>query len=329
MDSEQFQDSEDRDIEQILRAVGRREQPPGDMKPGWEQAFRAELGLVRARQRRRRLMFACSIAASIALAAVLLSQVLVPTPPTTLEARLSYLSGDVTLNDAPVSPGQTLLPGDLLSVAEGAAAVLRVPGYEVRVREGSTLSLGEEALQLTQGAVYADSAEASPVAQRLRISTDYGSVSPVGTQFTLEILRDASIVVVRQGEVDVEHQGLTTRLAHSPGVASRARLSMDPSINISEVPARGDAWAWIHRSAQPFMLEGSSAYEFLAWAAKENGLALVFIGASAEIYAKTTTLHGDMGDLPLLRALEPVLASTNLVASSSGNALEVSLQRPN
>lgn len=327
MDSKREQDGEDRDIEQILRAVGRREQPPDALRESWELAFRDELGHVRSRRRRRRTAFTAGIAASVALIAVLLNLLTLPGTVAPMESRLSYFRGEVNLNGRPVAVDQTLHSGDKLQLAPGAAAALDVAGYDVRLRADSTLTLEPQQLVLERGTLYASSENRQTAIPSLAVATPHGTVRTVGTQFTVTALPDTSFAVVRRGALDIESRASTIRLAATARSARRASLDAGGSIETSEVAARGEDWAWIQGSTPPFELDGSSAYDFLLWHAQELGLDLVFASSSAEMYAKTTTLHGSIDGLAAQTALAPVLATTELAASTVADELHVKLDR--
>ncbi len=327
MERNREQHSEDRDIEQILRAVGRREPLPEHLKVGWEASFRSELGAVVNRRRRRRTLFAAAIAASIACVAVLMTVTLAPQRALPVATQVAYVQGDVSVNGQAASIGQQLAPGDVLAVAAGAALSLELGGYDLRLRHDSELAVEGATIRLARGALYASSETRRVTIPALTVITPHATIRNTGTQFIVEADAQGSRALVRRGKLAIVHAGATTQLTATGGTARGATLAPDGPTDIVELPARGERWDWIHASTPPFRIDGSSAYEFLLWEARENGLDLVFLTAGSELYARTTTLHGDVGQLAPLEALHPVLGATDLRATIDQGELRVSLER--
>lgn len=326
MKSNREQHSEDHDIEQILRAVGRREPLPESLKSSWEATVRDELGAVMTRRRRRRNLFATGIAATVALAAALMTVTLAPQQALPVVSRVAYVHGEVSVNGQPAVPGQALAPGDALVVAADAALSLVLGGYDLRLRHGSELEIEGAVIRLARGALYADSDFHSTTISQLTVVTPHAAIRNTGTQFIVETDASGSRALVRRGALAIEHAGVTTRLTARGGLARGATLSPERPADIIDIPSQGDSWSWIHASTPTFPLEGTTAYDFLVWQARENGFDLLFTTPGSELYAKTTTLQGDIGNLSPLEALDPVLLATDLRASIVQGTLRVSLE---
>ena len=98
---------------------------------------------------------------------------------------------------------------------------------------------------------------------------------------------------------------------------SARRVSVNREFELSSSAVGGQQWPWIYQLATDFRLEGSTSYDFLQWSVAESGLRLVFASDSAEIYARTTILHGNISSLDPETAVAPVLATTHLRAQPS------------
>lgn len=321
-------EKDERDVARLLRAAGRRPEMPGAMKARLESHFRRELAdvIARRRLRRRRLLIgaAASLAAGVFAVALLLTP---PSPEPSMVARLTYLAGTVTIDGRVADGTSDLRPGVQIHVGRAAALAIDLGGYDVRLRENSRARLLSRGIGLDSGVLFAGSDRAPGRLPGLEVRTPHGRVSDIGTQFIVATNASETRATVRRGALRIDRDGDHIEVASEGGRARYAAFDKAGNVEVNSAPARGEGWDWIHRAAAPFVLEGASAFDFLAWVARESGLALRFASSAAEINARTTTLHGDLGEIEPLAALTPVLLSTELSAQvSSGGELRVSLK---
>ena len=87
-----------------------------------------------------------------------------------------------------------------------------------------------------------------------------------------------------------------------PTVAGE-QLSIDAGGRMQRLPLAADdaEWAWTQSLATPPPMEGRSAFEMLAWVARESGKRLVFADAEAELRARAAILHGESSGLHAAR----------------------------
>ena len=329
MDKQSGQDREEQDIGRLLRAAGPRQELPDDLRQQWEQAFRRELAPALARRGQVRRRAVLGLCASVLVAGVaLLFTVNQPATPQ-ISIRVSHVSGDHRLHGAgagSLQAGQLLPPGSRVSTGDNGRVALSYQGYDLRLNGATAVTLGAKGIELKAGEIYASDDQRSNPAQGLLIATPHGTVRDIGTQFMVTLQPDQTITTVRKGTVLVDPGNGDVRVEASGGAAMQVRIGTGQQVHRQQVAPSGDDWRWIYQGGPGFELEGSSAHEFLQWSVAESGLRLEFATQAAEIYARTTLLHGDLGDLDPEQAVDPVLATTDLRAElAAGNTLRISL----
>lgn len=332
MNGDDLNDTNDDDIARLLRASGARAQMPDDLRAGWEAHFRSELAQVRRARLRRYLQTGTGIAA-VLLVAVLGWFMRPPgTAPAAAAMVVRHVQGSAERADARGAPvalarHQRLAAGDVLRTGAGHIA-LSYGRFEVRMNRDTQLALAGDSLELLAGEIFV-SGDSAASERGLVVRTARGSVRDIGTQFTVRLSQGELRAIVREGSIELTAAGSSYLV--DAGAASARQIAVTPAgeIMLADAAARGADWDWIHRAGAAFDLDGASALAFLEWVARETGRELAFAGEAARIYANTTLLHGDIAGLAPAQALEPVLATTDLVvAQPAGATLTVSLQRP-
>jgi ferric-dicitrate binding protein FerR (iron transport regulator) len=174
------------------------------------------------------------------------------------------------------------------------------------------------------GAVYIDSGVSGPSAARLQVGTPAGVVRHVGTQYEARILSSGTRIRVREGRVDVMPSSGPSRtlevgdqiLVSSRGVEERGRI--EPS---------SDEWDWASNAAPEFDINGKPVEAFLAWAARETGLKVVFASAESAAEARRAVLSGSIAGLNPDNALAAVMPTTSLKSTERDGQLVVELAR--
>lgn len=324
----------DEDIARLLRAAGPRERLPADMRQRWDRHFRAELAPVtrrRAGHRRQVILGLC--AALLVAAGTLLTYRLPPATPA-VDIRVSHSSGATRGllpggSETTLRAGQRLTSGSMVSTGDDGHLALTYGSHELRLNRRTRLRFADGRIALEAGEIYASDREAQGPRHPLRIATRHGTVRDVGTQFTVAVFPDQTVTTVRRGAVLIDTGRGELRAEAGPDGASRLTIDRDRQVHSESVAPGGSEWRWIYRAGAGFELDGRTAYEFLAWSVGESGLRLEFASPGAEIYARTTRLHGDISTLDPEQAVAPVLASTDLVAEPvAQHTLRVTLQRP-
>ena len=177
---------------------------------------------------------------------------------------------------------------------------------------GSSLRVAADGVHLLAGEIYISHVAGLSPQRAITVYTPFASIRDIGTQFTVALTAEGVISTVRRGSIKVSTED-TEYTAEATGSSAR-RVTVNQRQQVSSGEAQGNNWVWIYQAAPAFTLEGRSAYDFLQWSVAETGLQLRFASGSAEIYARSTILHGDISNMAPDQAVAPVLSSTHLQA---------------
>lgn len=267
---------------------------------------RREWSKASSRSAARRWFMPVALAASAVLAAVLFTQpvqdVARPLPVGTIVKIAGAGAGRQTVG-AHIYAGMTLeTDGDSgISVALQNAESLRLDA-------GSKLVINDsDDFTLVAGRVYVDTGDFMYRNKGVIIDTQFGMVSDVGTQFSVDISADFLDVAVREGRVDVQSGG-----QELVAVAGE-RLLIEDGINaeVGTVRPHDAYWDWVAELAPVYDLENRSLLEFLRWAARETGRELVFEDDELRMAAMRTDLHGSVDDITPVEAVKAVMSTTS------------------
>ncbi len=200
----------------------------------------------------------------------------------------------------PVAAGVAVASGSGLSTGpDGRAALLLRSGPAVRVDTDTDLRLiSSRVLELRRGAIYIDTRESAVPDERdqaggLEVRTRLGRVLDVGTQFEVRLSDDALRVSVREGSVRVDRDDRTY-----PALSgTRLRVDDRGAVQTEAVPVQGAGWSWIQSIAPPFVLEGRSLEDYIAWLSRETGWRVSYADASIAAGASKVILHGSTSGL--------------------------------
>jgi hypothetical protein len=187
-----------------------------------------------------------------------------------------------------------------MSIVLGSAESLRIDEQTILVVDA------QDEFRLIQGRVYADTGDLMYRDRRLVIETMMGSVTDIGTQFSVGIADDLIDVAVREGRVDLSQDS-----AQFVAVAGeRLQIHRDEGVSIDTLAAHDPYWNWTTQLAPAFDIDNQSLLDFLRWAARETGRELVFESNELRMSAMRTDLHGSVDDFNPLEAVASVLATT-------------------
>jgi hypothetical protein len=256
------------------------------------------------------------IAMPVALAAsVLLAIFLVVKPDSTpVPGSADSVIGSVARvvgGDGSLLPevGSRLQRGQRIATGPGEGVSVRVVGSEsVRLAENTTVIFDDRhELTLLAGQIYADTGDLVYRDRNLVVTTPAGTVTDIGTRFVVAIDDALLEVAVREGRVDVR-RGSEEHVAVG---GERMTIAADGDVDIDNVDAHGDYWAWAAGLAPAYDIDGKSLFDFLRWAARETGHELVFADDELRLAAMRTDLHGSIEGFGPLQAIESVIATTS------------------
>jgi ferric-dicitrate binding protein FerR (iron transport regulator) len=308
-------ESNDASIEELLRAVGARDEPSPDAARDVMSAVRTEwLAIVQQRRQQQRVM-AWRIAASLTLAVLIatfayrfINQPVQIASIVNVHGHLLAAADD----GAPLSRavGEFIEVGDTVQTDAQSRAAFSFPGgLSLRLDHDTRLTVAAaDRINLTSGAIYIDAPTDSNRAEALTVETIAGSVQHVGTQYEVRAHADGMQVSVREGRVIV-----TSPTSSSTGEAGQVlRLSTDGELTRGTLAATDPYWQWALQAAATFDIDNQSLATFLQWIARETGRHLVYSSPQAEATAAKVKLSGSIAGLDADAALAAVLSTTQL-----------------
>ena len=285
----------------LFGRAGARERPsPGAEIAAFEALHAQWRGRI-ARQRRRRF---ATLASTSAVAAAACAAVFVwllsptATAPVPLATIVHVDGSDITWrNDRsqaqPLGTLSALSEGQRLATGLRSRVALRWhDGGSLRLNESSRLEfVSASAVRLTAGSVYFESGvpgSGGDVAPDLAVQTPAGEVVHIGTQFMVNVASDEVVLSVREGEVRVTGDGFELVVAANQELDMRS----DGTREMTAIDGHGERWAWAADVAPELAIDGRTAFDVVAWAARETGRRVVYATATAQRRARDDVLHG-------------------------------------
>lgn len=300
-------------LEELLKHASPRPVPLPDDEAVARAAVRDEWRQVTARRRSRRRVVQYAVAATLLVGIFGVLNIL-RTPPvdTVRVASIEKSIGAVFVlgeqselrevdNEAPLYSGQTIVTS-----SDAGLALAWVNGGALRIGANTRIEFTDRhSVFLQSGRVYFDSLPDGmgagvddDDAPGFILRTELGDVFHVGTQYMGEVVDNALVVSVREGEVLVDGKFYERTIASGEQVSMAGR--QQPTVlNVSRF---GDAWEWVNRTMPPRDADGETVYEFVAWVSRELGLDFRF-DERAEKVARTAEVRGrvDTGPVEALR----------------------------
>jgi len=285
----------------LLGNASPRKTPPAADKAQIRAAVHAEWqGLVQRRSQRRHFT-SMALAASVLLA-VFVGLGLLRDPQGSFAAQQVATIGQqfgpviIRTQDEVASEAVASIKGsDIVETRSDA-------GLELGWHDGGSLRLDEntivvfeavDQIYLQKGRIYFDSVDSplsSRVAQpglvKLRIRTDSGVVSHIGTQYMISADEDGLTISVREGEVSYDEMKSLAK------AGEKLEVSVDGSLEIEETDVYGDEWQWIEKTAPAVKLGGRPVAEALVWVGRETGRSIEYVTPAAKAIASEFNLVG-------------------------------------
>jgi ferric-dicitrate binding protein FerR (iron transport regulator) len=223
--------------------------------------------------------------------------------------------------DSVVNPGASLSPGARFE-ARGGSLLSFPDGGNLRIAPGTEFEvLSPESVRLERGQLYVDIPPgARPQASFVAI-TRAGEFRHVGTQFSVSVSDGATRLQVREGRVSWKSRDAETTV----DAGSDLLIDRNDAVTRTALDASGARWQWAEALAPAFDIEDRPLIEFLEWVARETGRDLVVADARTRAQVGSILMHGDVGGMPPLQALEAVVASTSLRCEVTDGVIRVSL----
>ena len=304
-------------IEALLQATGRRPGVEAERTARVRHAAHAEWRDGVRRTRRRRAVWAVSLAASVVVALGVAMLFLQPAHPLPSGVRVARVTGG-----GPLVAGAELVRGQRVATGPGnRIALVASSGHSVRVDHMTVLRVvSGTAFVLERGAIYVDSADRAAGASGIRVETPYGTVEDRGTRFLVELATTGLTVRVREGVASVDARG--ERVTASTGQVVTVEASGEV---VRSALSPGDrSMDWAADVASPIEIEGVTLGAFLDWAMRERGVGLRFEDPSLTEKARGIVLRGSIEGMTFDEAIDSVMATTGLRHRWEQDALVVS-----
>jgi ferric-dicitrate binding protein FerR (iron transport regulator) len=307
----------------LIRAAGRRTEPPVD---AYQQVLTASLAAFReksAKRRGRNWMFLAAAASVAALAIAFLLQWNAPSTESQV-ATVARVIGTVELAANGVWKPMTEAGGALgngarlRTLAGGGVALALDGGASLRLAAATEVLLdGSRRVLLQSGTIYLDNN--ASLGTGYHIETPAGTARDIGTQFELRVAGGVLRLRVREGRVEIDRAGQL--LNGSAG--EQLEIDVLGGVTRSSIAATDMAWQWAETMATAPDIDGQTAAVLLTWVARETGRQLHYESAAVEARASAVILHGNIRDLAPLAALDVMLATTDLEYALVGDTMEV------
>ena len=310
-------------VASLIRAAGRRAQPPED---AYQQVLIAATAAFRGKiaERRGRNWMLLAAAAGVAALAIALS---LPWNATSTKAQLATVARVIGSAELAThgdwkpmtSAGDALTKGtSLRTLAGGSVALALDGGASLRLAATTELQMdGPRRILLRSGTLYLDNA--GSVGPGYQIETPVGTAHDIGTQFELRVADGVLRLRVREGRVEIDRAGEIV----SGSAGEQLDIDVLGSVSRSTIAATDTAWQWVETIAPAPEIDGQPATALLTWVARETGRHLHFESAVVEARAASVILHGNIQHMAPMAALDVMLATTDLEYTLVGDTMEI------
>lgn len=308
-------------VASLIRAAGRRTEPPAD---AYQQVLTAATAAFREKTAKRRARTWVLLAAAASVAAIVLLLQWNGTSTQAQVATVARVIGSVELEVDGEWKSMTGVHGSLgtgaslRTLAGGSVALELDEGASLRLAAATKVQLdGPRRILLRSGTLYLDNK--ASVGTGYQIETPAGTARDVGTQFELHVADGILRLRVREGRVEIDRAGQVL----TGSVGEQLEIDVLGGVSRSMIATTDVAWQWSEALAPAPDIDGQPATVLLDWVARETGRRLRYQSAVVESRAATVILHGNIRHLAPLAALDVMLATTDLEYSLVGDTMEV------
>ncbi len=312
---------DERDIERVLRGSGARPQPPAEVERQVRAGVRAEwLAVVATERLMRRRRVGLALAAGVVFAAVgawLVAPRMQQSDVVLANVVLTH--GELRVANGwagrwrQVADGEAIRAGQqLMTGSDDRGALLLPSGLSLRLDHGTRIAMrSADRVDIGKGSVYVDAGAEAAGSRQFEIGTPAGAVRHLGTQYEVRLDGPVVSIRVREGRVQLQHQGASIAEGRAGEQLSVGRSG---AVTRSATDTYGASWAWVAATAPGFELEGRSLVEFLDWAGRELGQRVAYRSPTIAAEAAAVVLSGSVAGLAPDQALAAVMATTQLRA---------------
>ena len=174
---------------------------------------------------------------------------------------------------------------------------------ELRINQNTILKVdGLENIQLASGEVYFDADNA--IQSRMKIDTDLGSVTHIGTRYAVKVKNNELQVAVRNGKVNIEQNNSQQTISGG----NKIQLSSSGAISKTRIQKHDNSWNWTTKASQPFEGQNKTLHDYIVWFAHENGYEIDW--NSKESGTMLVRLSGELPKIDPVKQISAVFTST-------------------
>jgi hypothetical protein len=329
----------DKAVEELLEHALPRPMPPSGDERMICEAVQAEWQAVTRKRRTRTQFTRLAIAATVLLAVTVSFNMLRESGIAPVQvATINKSYGSILLGNQ----SQLNALSDFSAITVGQSIVTDTDsGIGLEWGRGGSLRIdantrvefvSADEIYLLSGRIYFDSTPseliagmpAGSVGTQLRIRTDHGTVTHVGTQYMTHSSSTELTITVREGRVSMDGNYYYKTVLEGQQLKVRG----SNRANVANFPRHGAAWDWVEKTSPVADVDGRSIDEFLHWVSRETGRKIVYGSPQAERIARSKDLVGQV-DMNPERALENYMMTTDLDwrYSEDGGVINVELAR--
>lgn len=303
-------------VARLMHLAGPRTLIPADRQSRVHDKVRQEW--LRATRKKKTVRWAVPFALAASLLVALSVTTRLPEVQTPAIGTIAYIAGDGS--GAALAVGDVVHAGDLVESGEQGLSVSLRGDVSLRIDASTAIRFDRQnEFTLLAGRVYADSGERIYRDTQLTIHTDNGSVTDVGTQFSVVFGDGRLEIAVREGRVDVRDNQET----HVAVAGEVVTLLPNDEVTRQTIAPYDESWAWASSLAPVYVIENQSLLDFLKWASRETGKELEFANDELRMAAMGTTLFGSVGDFTPQQAAESVLATTRFTYRITADSIAI------
>lgn len=245
-------------------------------------------------------------------------------------AKVNRVTGDTAVllekagSQVAITPNTELSTFTKLATGENSRiAVSWNSGGSLRLDTNTKVALiSPTRISLTQGVVYYDSydyeSRSSAKAKAIIITTPYGEISHVGTQFSVSVQESSLLLRVREGMAQITNDVETALI----DAGSEGLITSQGIMGRQHVNSYGAPWHWAEEIGPLYTASGKSPEEVLAWIGRETGRKLVYTTPESLKLAQSQRISG-LENVSPAQALTAIPYATRLVYKESAGIIEI------
>lgn len=240
-------------------------------------------------------------------------------------AYIAQAYGKFYLNGTQVDAAE-IFDGDVISTGNNGLLAIQL-NDETRLTLSANSALvvqSSDAVMLEHGKMYFDSQN---INDRIRVSTQWGELVDIGTQYEVATSGQGMEVAMREGKVKMTMDGMiNTAIADEEG-GDVVSVNAQNEIEKTRVKASDKRWEWMLPGIQAYNMDGASVHGLLEWVSRSTGKRIVYDSNATENVAQQTKLQGgEIKAESAIKTLSMVLETTQFVDDIQEDSIYITIK---